>query len=136
MTVITRAPETQKTVSPVDGRVYVERMLATAEEINEILRTARHAFGAWRNTPLAERMQIASRFCDEFEKRGPQIAEELTWQMGRPVRYTPNEIGGLAERSRMMIRLAPEALQRMFADTKSQFTRFQNASTYFGRALR
>ena len=26
--------------------------------------------------------------------------------------------------------------QRMFEATKSQFTRFQNASTYFGRALR
>lgn len=26
--------------------------------------------------------------------------------------------------------------QRMFDATKSQFTRFQNASTYFGRALR
>ena len=51
-------PAIQKTVSPVDGRVYVERMLATPDVINEILRTARHAQAAWRNVPLAERAQI------------------------------------------------------------------------------
>src|ERR1044072_2850149 len=49
---------TQKTVSPVDGRVYVERMLATPEQINEILRTARHAQVAWRKVRLPERAQI------------------------------------------------------------------------------
>jgi acyl-CoA reductase-like NAD-dependent aldehyde dehydrogenase len=88
MTTIIRAPETQKTISPVDGRVYDERMLATFDEINEVLRTARRGFAAWRDTPLAERTAILTRFCGEFEKRGPQIAAEITWQMGRPTRPT------------------------------------------------
>src|SRR5213075_2766632 len=68
----------QKTVSPVDGRVYVERVLATSSEIDETLRIARHAFAAWRNVTLDERLTILTRFCDEFEKRGAKIAEELT----------------------------------------------------------
>ena len=29
-------PALQKTISPVDGRVYVERVLATPEEINDL----------------------------------------------------------------------------------------------------
>ena len=124
MTVITRAPETQKTVSPVDGRVYVERMLATPEEINEILRTARHAQAAWRNVPLAERAQILLRFCNEFEKRGAKIAEELTWQMGRPARYAPNEVRGTLERARHMIAIAPQALADLDAGPKQDFKRF------------
>src|SRR4051812_36746218 len=82
MTMITRAPELQKTVSPVDGSVYVKRALVTTDEINEVLRTARHALPIWRAVPLAERAQILLRFCNEFEKRGAKIAEELTWQMG------------------------------------------------------
>ena len=81
------------------------------EEINETLRTARHAFAEWRNTSIAERAAILTRFCDEFEKRGAQIAEELTWQMGRPARYAPNEVRGTLERARHMIAIAPQALE-------------------------
>jgi acyl-CoA reductase-like NAD-dependent aldehyde dehydrogenase len=114
----------QKTVSPVDGRIYVERPLATHEQINETLRTARHAFTQWRNMALAERSAILTRFCDEFEKRGTQIAEELTWQMGRPARYAPNEVRGTLERARHMIAIAPQALEDVGAGDKENFTRF------------
>ena len=41
-----RASNVQKTISPVNGEVYVERPLATHEEINGKLRAARHAFAA------------------------------------------------------------------------------------------
>jgi acyl-CoA reductase-like NAD-dependent aldehyde dehydrogenase len=124
MTTIIRAPETQKTISPVDGRIVDERMLATFDEINEVLRTARRAFSAWRDTPLAERAAILERFCDEFEKRGPQIAPEITWQMGRPARYAPNEVRGMLERARYMIAIAPQALGDVDAGPKENFRRF------------
>src|SRR6185436_5236674 len=114
----------QKTVSPVDGRVYVERRLATAEEINELLRTARHAQASWRNVPLGQRAVILAKFCDEFEKRGAKIADELTWQMGRPARYAPSEVRGTLERARHMIAIAPQALEDLGAGPKPDFTRF------------
>jgi acyl-CoA reductase-like NAD-dependent aldehyde dehydrogenase len=114
----------QKTVSPVDGRVYVERVLATSAEINETLRTARHAFAEWRNTSLAERAAILTRFCDEFEKHGARIAEELTWQMGRPARHAPNEVRGTLERARHMIAIAPQALEDLDAGPRQNFRRF------------
>ncbi|HUQ12045.1 MAG TPA: aldehyde dehydrogenase family protein [Steroidobacteraceae bacterium] len=114
----------QKTVSPVDGSVYVERPLATCEEINEKLRTARHAFIAWRTTSLAERVAVLTRFCEEFEERGPAIAAEITWQMGRPARYAPNEVRGTLERARHMIAIAPEALADLDAGPKENLRRF------------
>ncbi|MEO8065104.1 MAG: aldehyde dehydrogenase family protein [Pseudomonadota bacterium] len=117
-------PALQKTVSPVDGRIYVERVLATPEDINEILRTARHAQAAWRNVPLEERAQILTAFCQEFEKRAETIAQELTWQMGRPLRYAPSEVRGTLERARHMIGIAPRALGDIEAGPKEQFTRF------------
>ena len=79
---------------------------------------------AWRNTPLAERAAILTRFCDEFEKRGAKIAEELTWQMGRPARYAPNEVRGTLERARHMIAIAPQALADLDAGPKDNFKRF------------
>jgi acyl-CoA reductase-like NAD-dependent aldehyde dehydrogenase len=124
MTIISPNNSIQKTVSPVDGRVFVERVLAGPEIINEVLRTARHAQAAWRNVPLHERATLLTRFCEEFEKRGPKIAEELTWQMGRPARYAPNEVRGMLERARHMIAIAPQALADLDAGPKSGFTRF------------
>jgi acyl-CoA reductase-like NAD-dependent aldehyde dehydrogenase len=114
----------QKTISPVDGRIYVERVLATPEEINEILRVARHAQVAWRDVPLSERAKVLTAFCVEFEKRGDRIAEELTWQMGRPLRYAPSEVRGTLERARHMIAIAPRALGDLDAGPKDQFNRF------------
>ena len=114
----------QKTISPVDGRVYVERVLATPEEINEILRTARHAQAAWRNVSLEERTKVLTAFCAEFEQRRDKIAEELTWQMGRPSRYAPSEINGTLERARHMIAIAPQALADIGVEPRAGFTRF------------
>jgi acyl-CoA reductase-like NAD-dependent aldehyde dehydrogenase len=114
----------QKTVSPVDGRVYVERPLATLGEIDAALTAARKAFAGWRATLLSERSAILERFCDEFEKRGAKIAEELTWQMGRPARYAPSEVRGTLERARHMISIAPRALENVDAGHKEDFTRF------------
>jgi acyl-CoA reductase-like NAD-dependent aldehyde dehydrogenase len=114
----------QKTVSPVDGRVYVERPLATWEQINETLSRARHAFLEWRNSSIAERTAILTRFCDEFENRGANIAEEITWQMGRPARYAPNEVRGTLERARHMIAIAPQALEDLDVGPRESFRRF------------
>jgi acyl-CoA reductase-like NAD-dependent aldehyde dehydrogenase len=119
-----RASTVQKTISPVNGEVYVERPLATQEEIDGKLRAARHAFAGWRNVPPGERAAILTRFCAEFEKRGAVIADELTWQMGRPKRYAPNEVRGTLERARHMIAIAPNALADVDAGPKENFTRF------------
>src|SRR5690349_6411315 len=118
------APPIQKTISPVDGSVYVERPLATQAQINDVLRTARRAFPGWLNTPLHERAAVLTRFCVEFEKRGPLIAKELTWQMGRPARYAPIEVRGTLERARHMIAIAPEALGDVQPEAKDNFHRF------------
>ena len=123
MTTIIQGPAIQKTISPVDGRIYVERTLAGFEQINETLRVAQHAFRGWRDTPLAQRAAIVTRFCAEFEKRGAEIATEITWQMGRPARYAPNEVRGTLERARHMIAIAPEALADVPVDAKEHFRR-------------
>ncbi len=121
---VTLAGNLQKTISPVDGRVYVERELATQAQINEMLRSARHAQAAWRTVSLSDRAAVLSRFCDEFEARREQISEELTWQMGRPARYAPNEVRGTLERARHMIAIAPAALNDVSTPPKEGLRRF------------
>ncbi|HRK23956.1 MAG TPA: aldehyde dehydrogenase family protein [Beijerinckiaceae bacterium] len=114
----------QKTISPVDGRIYVERPLASSAEIAWALNAAVKAQAEWAGVPLDQRAAALSRFVDAFVAKRDAIAEELTWQMGRPIRYTPGEVRGFEERARTMIALAPEALADIAVGEKAGFRRF------------
>jgi acyl-CoA reductase-like NAD-dependent aldehyde dehydrogenase len=114
----------QRTLSPVDGSVYVERALAAPAQIEAALESARLAQRAWRAVPMPERAAILSRFCDVFESQRDAIAAELSWQMGRPIRYAPSEVRGTLERARHMIAIAPEALADIDVGPKADFHRF------------
>lgn len=115
----------QKTISPVDGSVYVERALATASEIDDTLTRAVDAQRVWRRVPLEDRMAVVRRFVDAMESEADAIGVELTWQMGRPVRYGANEIRrGFCERARYMTDVAPRALADVPVEAKEGFHRF------------
>ncbi len=113
-----------KTISPVDGRVYVERATATPRDIDATLQRAQAAQRQWRSVPISERAAIMERFCAAFEARGAEIAAELSWQMGRPSRYAPNEVRGMLERARYMTSIAGEALADIEVGPKPGFHRF------------
>ena len=114
----------QRTISPVDGSVYVERTLAEPAQMDAALENARLAQRLWRTVPMAERAAILQRFCDGFESHRDDIAVELSWQMGRPIRHAPNEVRGMLERARHMIAIAPEALADIDVGPKPGFRRF------------
>jgi acyl-CoA reductase-like NAD-dependent aldehyde dehydrogenase len=114
----------QRTISPVDGSVLCERPLASTAELDAALDRAVLAQRAWRSSSLAERAAICTRFCAAFEARSAVIAGELSWQMGRPIRYAPNEVRGTLERARHMIAIAPEALADIDPGPKEGFGRF------------
>ncbi len=115
---------TIQTISPIDGRVYVERPVATVGEIDRALTSARRAQQQWRGVPLAERCQILTRFCTEFEARRDAIALELTMQIGRPLRYSPSEVNGTLDRAQHMIAIAAEALADIHPAAKDGFRRY------------
>jgi acyl-CoA reductase-like NAD-dependent aldehyde dehydrogenase len=74
--------------------------------------------------PVGERARLCSRFVDAFESHAAAIAEEISWQMGRPISQSPGEVRGLAERSRYMIAIAEETLRDIAVGEKAGFTRF------------
>jgi len=115
---------TQKTISPVDGSVYCERPLATAAELDGVIARAAAAQRRWRDSDLATRAAVCRHFCDLFESKRDEIALELTWQMGRPIRFAPSEVRGTLDRARYMIDIAAEALADVDAGPRQDFTRF------------
>ncbi|MGF6139368.1 aldehyde dehydrogenase family protein [Pseudomonas laurylsulfatiphila] len=97
-------------ISPVDGRVYVERELADAAQVEQALTAAASAQAAWQRRSLSERAALCSAAVDAMLSMQADIVPELAWQMGRPVRYGAGELRGFAERARHMIAIAPQAL--------------------------
>ena len=55
-----------KTISPVDGSVYVERSQASDAEIAAALARAVAAEREWHRFPLGERARLMTAFVDAF----------------------------------------------------------------------
>lgn len=116
---------TQQIISPVDGSVIAERELASVALIDRVLIAAEAARRGWIATPISERIRIIELMIQHMETNAPDIAKELSWQMGRPVRYTPNEIlRGFQERARHMIKIADECLTDISVPKTEGFTKF------------
>jgi acyl-CoA reductase-like NAD-dependent aldehyde dehydrogenase len=116
-------PEMQQTISPVDGRVYVEHTLHEAADIGRTLDRAHAAQRDWAHRPLAERTAVLARAVDAFVAKAEEIAPEISWQMGRPVRHAPGEVRGFEERARYMLSIAAAALAPVDPGEKAGFAR-------------
>lgn len=115
----------QRTLSPIDGSVYVERPLATEADMAAALGRAEQAQKSWKKVPVAERAAVCNRMAAWCVEHAPQLAAELTCQMGRPIVHTPFEIRrGFHERVSHMAAIAAGALADVETDAKDGFRRF------------
>src|SRR5512134_1425159 len=115
----------QRTITPVDGSVYLTRKLASGPAIESALIRAVKAQKSWKQVPVAERAPICRRMADWCVERADELATELSWQMGRPVSQAPGELKrGFHERALYMCRIAEEALHDLKLDPKPGFERF------------
>ncbi len=116
---------TFKVISPVDQSVYVEKPLATAKEIENTLTKAKKAQKYWRTTSISQRAAMCRKAVEYFLSHAEEIGKEITWQMGRPIRYTPFEMTkGFRERAEYMIDIAEQALADIEVAQKEGFHRF------------
>ena len=96
---------------------------ATPEEIAAVLQRLGSAQKSWALVSLAERAAILDRFLEILRAQNDDVAVEMAWQMGRPVRYG-GEFRSFEERVRYLIDLAPSALAPLLpADTRDGLTR-------------
>jgi len=117
-------PEKITCVSPVDGRVYASRPVASKKEIAATFEAARAAQDKWKRVPLADRAGYCSAAVDAMLSMKDEIVPELAWQMGRPVRYGAGELRGFEERARYMIGIADQALATIDPGPKEGFVRY------------
>ena len=120
-----RMTETLKTISPVDGRIYVERPLAVRPPASTArsMPRGRAQRGVGRVAAGRRAATILEQAVDAFVAKANDIAAEITWQMGRPIRHAPGEVRGFEERARYMLEVAPAALAAVRPGDKAGFER-------------
>ncbi|MEX0730962.1 MAG: aldehyde dehydrogenase family protein [Aquisalimonadaceae bacterium] len=116
--------DTLRIVSPVDGSIYAQRPFVPREAALAAVDRASSAQAAWRHVPLLQRLRILSDAVDRFVTERDAVAEELAWQMGRPVCQGGGEVAGFADRARYMLEIAPTALAPLDPGEKPGFRRY------------
>jgi acyl-CoA reductase-like NAD-dependent aldehyde dehydrogenase len=111
-------------ISPVDNRAYTTREYATDKAIQAVLDRASQAQSQWQALSLAQRQVLCRAMIAEFCANKDIIAQEICWQMGRPIRFAGGEVDGVAERAGHMIEIAEAALEPLTLPATSGFTRF------------
>jgi acyl-CoA reductase-like NAD-dependent aldehyde dehydrogenase len=115
----------QRTISPIDGSVYVERPLASENEIDRALSGATAAQAEWKKVPIKERAAVCARMAQWCVAHADALGEELTRQMGRPIAHSPNEVRrGFHERVSYLTGIAAQALHDIPIEGKPGFERF------------
>ena len=116
---------TQRTITPVDGSIYVTRKLASNKDIESALTRAVAAQKKWKQTAIAERVAIVHKMVEWCVARADELAAELSWQMGRPVAQSPGELKrGFQERALYMCDVAEQTLSDISVPEKEGFRRF------------
>ncbi|MDA9601685.1 aldehyde dehydrogenase family protein [Alphaproteobacteria bacterium] len=114
----------QKTITPIDNSIYLERPLASENEINEILDNAKSSFIEWKNTSIDERIIVINKFIDNLLALKEEISKEICWQIGRPISQCGNELRGFEERSRHMVNIAKTSLKDIPARKNDEFDNY------------
>ncbi len=112
-----------KCVSPIDGSVYAEREVLSAEAAFEAAARARAAQVAWAARPLQERTRLVMAGVAAVGAMNDEIVPELAHMMGRPVRYG-GEFGGFNERASHMAEIAEASLADIAVGEDETFKRY------------
>ena len=111
-------------ISPVDGKVYAERMPLSPEAAKSAVAKARAAQPAWAARPLDERIALVKAGVAKLIEMKGVIAQELAGQMGRPIRYGQGEMGGVNARTDYMASIAAETLAPKVIEDSDAFRRY------------
>ncbi len=110
-------------ISPIDGSVFAERPVLSADEAFAAAKRAKEAQKAWAARPLQERVDLVMAGVAAVGAMNDEIVPEIAKMMGRPVRYG-GEFGGFNERASHMASIAAESLADIQVGEDATFKRY------------
>ena len=113
----------QKTITPINNTVYVEREYHS-NKIEHTIDSSMKAQKDWVNLNVNERVKLLKNFVDDFLSRGDVIGEELSKQIGRPISQAVGELNGFKERADYMLSIAEKKLADIDVTKDDNFKSF------------
>ena len=97
-------------VNPADHSLVRRVEADDAASVAKRYQHARAAQPAWALRPLAERITVLSAFRELLVSRKEELAKILTQEVGKPIRQSRNELGGVIARIDFCLENAPRAV--------------------------
>ncbi len=113
----------QKTISPIDNKVYIEREY-DSHKIEETLNNSAKAQISWGQISVKERVELLGKFVEDFLSKKEIITEELCRQIGRPISQVAGELNGFKERADYMLSIAENKLADIDVTKDNNFKNF------------
>jgi succinate-semialdehyde dehydrogenase/glutarate-semialdehyde dehydrogenase len=80
--------------NPANGELVGRVPVASAEDIDEAVRSSHRAYRLWRDTPAAERAAIMMKVVGAVRAQVEELGRLLTMEQGKPFPQAKGEIGG------------------------------------------
>ncbi|HPU97934.1 MAG TPA: aldehyde dehydrogenase family protein, partial [Candidatus Hydrogenedentes bacterium] len=113
-----------RVINPWDETIYTAMNYLSWEEADQAVDRARRAYESWRWSTFAERRALCEAFIREFSSMADGVAEDITGQMGKPLRQARNEVNTMLDRARYMVSIAEETLADEYLPESPGFVRY------------
>jgi succinylglutamic semialdehyde dehydrogenase len=93
---------------PATGDKVWEGRAATPDDVSEAMAAARLAFPAWSKRPVEERVAIARAFGEVIKRRGEEISQIISREMGKALWDARGEVQAMVGKVELSIRAQAE----------------------------
>lgn len=112
------------TISPVTNKPVLFRNALPPAEIALLPRQAERAFEFYRRTPLKHRQDIVAKALDILDGQQERLANELTEQIGRPIKFARKEIATAVVRGKYLLKISEGSLRDTPGEKEEGFKRY------------
>lgn len=116
--------EVLTTISPNTNEPIITRNGLSADDVEQLPKTAAEAFKTWGKTSLADRQAIVKKALKYLTDHTDELALEITTQMGRPIAYTGKEISTAVMRCEYLLKISNDTLKDTDGEPEKGFKRF------------
>ncbi len=75
--------KTQAVINPANQQLQAEVPMATRDEVDAAVASAKEAFESWRNVPVSERARLMMRYCHLLKEHHDELGEILAQDTGK-----------------------------------------------------
>jgi acyl-CoA reductase-like NAD-dependent aldehyde dehydrogenase len=97
--------------NPYTGNVHCTVPFVNESQADEMVTNSKKVQNIWAGKSLDDRIKVVNEFIDAFQSNSENIAQDISGMMGKPVAHARGEVKGAITRAKVMMELAPAALQ-------------------------